>query len=218
MRRVLGILTVLIILAAFTNGHALPYSECNCGVVLNCCPELGRLDLGFSRTFEGTYHHGEPYDVLTIAPNGGLETWEQVGIRLRVRLVCSCNGLPLEGIPAQEIVLFSSSGCWCPGGNLAAQDTDADGWTEFHGTVRGGGCGQTLTLFVDGIAITTLPIRFNSPDAGMNCHVDASDLSTLAAALGQPDRYSICLDFNESGSIDASDLSYFANARGAQCP
>jgi len=192
--------------------------SCNCGIIPHCCPDMGQVDLTFSRTFQGGYRPGEPYDVLTIAPNGGFETLETVGIRLRIQIVCSCTGMPITGIPAQEMVLFSSSGCWCPAGNFAAHDTDADGWTEFT-ALRGGGCASSLTLFVDGVAIVTLPIKINSPDSstGFGCAVDQSDLAAFATVLGDPARYSICFDYNESGLVDASDLAYFAALLTKHC-
>jgi hypothetical protein len=189
----------------------------------SCDPALGQLDLSFGRTFQGTYRPGEPYDVMTIGPEGG-DTFEELGIRLRIQVVCSCGGAPIAGIPAASIRLFFPPGsCWCPDGhNYAAHDTDANGWTEFSGPLSGGACGQSLTLFVAGTQLAILPIKTNSPDFlredfGLHCLVDQGDLSAFAAAFGQPQNYSICFDFNESGTVDASDLAQFAAALGDIC-
>ena len=106
------------------------------------CSELAtavEVDLRFDRRFQGTYRPGEPYDVLTVLPNGGGETLAEVGITLRVRFVCNEPGnvTPIVGLPWQEIVLYSptiGSCTWM----YAARSTDANGWTEFVGTFRAG--------------------------------------------------------------------------------
>ena len=186
-----------------------------CGVGAN------PVELSFARRFAGTYRPGEPYDVLTIDPSWTGETLEDVGISLRVRLFCDCFGIdtgPLAGLPAAEIVLYSSS--LALGTVLtASMPTDSEGWTEFHGTMRGGGCAQSLTLFADGMPAATIPIKINSPDAlpASPCAVDAGDLSALAARLGIPANYSICSDWNEDGAVDAADVSAFASVLGAAC-
>ena len=101
----------------------------------------------------------------------------------------------------------------------ASMPTDSEGWTEFHGTMRGGGCVQNLNLFLDGCGVTSIPIKINSPDTGSAspCAVDAGDLSALAARLGIPANYSICFDWNEDGAVDAADVSAFAAVLGANC-
>jgi hypothetical protein len=167
-----------------------------------------------------------PYDVLTVRPDGSGETFAATGITIRV-YIKDCNGVPLPGIPREEIVIFNNRMCFCPGGNIADQPTDANGVTTFSGTLAAGGCVENpvpvATIVVwDGAVIGTLPVKFNSPDAvpASPCQVDASDFSALVqrrgAQVGQPN-YSICFDYNEDGSIDASELSLFANALGAGC-
>jgi len=185
------------------------------------CGIIADVDLTFSRQFTGGYRAGEPYDVVTIHPDGTGDSLEDVGITLRVRPLCECfPPRPVPGIPAEQIILYSSSSCGCEIAVMqASRPTDAEGWTEFHGTMRGGGCVQSLTLFVDGVAAAIIPIKINSPDAvpASPCAVDAGDLSALAARLGIPTNYSICSDFNEDGAVDAADLSAFAAALGAAC-
>jgi hypothetical protein len=168
-----------------------------------------------------TFSHG---DVLTVRPDGGGETLEEAGIRLRVRIYCgsvSCEPTGFRtpaGIPAEEIVLFDNRLCFCRP-MTAARPTDANGETEFTGTLAAGGCADDLTLWVDGVAVARVPIRINSPDApgASPCAVDASDLSALGERMGRPDRYSICFDYDESGGVNAGDLSYFAAAMGPYC-
>jgi hypothetical protein len=193
---------------------------CNGGDIPHCYPTVGQMELTFSRRFEGGYRPGEPYDVLTIAPNGSGETLAQIGVRLRVQIVCSCEAIgPIAGIPAAEMVLYGTGMCSCPAGSAADHDTDADGWTEFSGTILGGGCAPSVILFVDGVATQSIPLKINSPDTrdASPCGVDSSDLSALAERLGRPQQYGICFDFNEDGAIDAGDLSYFATVLGSSC-
>jgi len=190
----------------------------NAGGIVVCFPHA-ELDLRFARTFTGSYRTGEPLDILTITPSGSGETLEDVGITLRMRLYCDCGDgetSTLANLPADEIVLLASTACaWMhPSG-----PTDAAGWTEFHGTLRGGGCVQSLTLFVAGTGTATIPIKLNSPDTifASPGAVDAGDLSALVARLGIPTNYSICSDFNEDGAVDAGDLSAFAAVLGSAC-
>jgi len=158
---------------------------------------------------------------VTIAPNGAGETFAGTGITIRVFLK-NCNGAPLVGVPAQEVVIFNSALCICPGGNIADAATDANGSTTFSGTIRGGGCVESLSIFADGVGICTRnDLKTNSPDhvPASPCFVDAGDLAGLAAVLGSIPGYTICKDYNESGppTVDASDLAFFASLLGAAC-
>jgi hypothetical protein len=159
-------------------------------------------------------------DRVTIAPNGAGETFAATGITITVYLK-NCSGAPLVGVPRQEVVVYNSGLCICPGGNVADAATDVNGATTFSGTIAGGGCVNNLQIFADGILICTIPVKTNSPDAvpASPCAVDASDLSSLATKLGSVPNYDICYDYNESGppTIDASDLAFFATLLGAGC-
>jgi hypothetical protein len=42
-------------------------------------------------------------------------------------------------------------------------------------------------------------------------------LCALAQKLGRPERWDLCFDDNESGSIDASDFAFFAAFFAAAC-
>lgn len=157
---------------------------------------------------------------VTIAPNGAGETFAGTGITIKVYLK-NCSGAPLVGVPAQEVVIFNSALCICPGGNISDAATDINGCTSFSGTIAGGGCVESLTIFADGVGICTIPVKTNSPDhlPASPCNVDAADISGLAFVLGRSDRYDVCKDYNESGppTINAGDLSFFASLLGAAC-
>jgi hypothetical protein len=174
------------------------------------CPDSSYCTVSFATT----------KDRVTIAPNGAGETFAGTGITIQVYLK-NCNGAPLVGVPRQEVVIYNSGLCICPGGNVADAATDVNGMTTFSGTIRGGGCVENLTIFADGVAICTIAVKTNSPDhvPASPCAVDASDLGALASRLGNAAQYNICFDYNESGppTIDASDLAFFASLLGAGC-
>jgi hypothetical protein len=203
------------------------------------CPDSSYVVVTFNTSFTGTWNNGSDYDYVTIAPNGLGETFvnasglnlapPDIDIRVYVK---NCNGDPLVGIPAQEIVLYNSSLCICPGGNASdAGGTDINGCATFTGSIAGGGCGQGLDAYVDGVPLTRVsvnggaiqgggaPVNINSTDTGLAspCFTDSSDLTAFAAVLGNVPMYTICLDFNETGAIDSSDLAFFSGVLGAAC-
>jgi hypothetical protein len=161
-------------------------------------------------------------DRITIGPAFG-DTFAGTGITIRVFLK-NCQGQPLVGVPFQEIVLFNSGLCICPGGNTADAATDLNGMTTFSGTIHGGGCVNSLQVFADGVGICSLAVKTNSWDAlpSSPCFVDAGDLAALSARLGSSaippvGMYSICFDWNEDGFIDAGDVASFASPLGQSC-
>lgn len=190
----------------------------------------------------GSQFVGQPYDYVTIAPDGAGETFfnangvnEPDGMADVAIAVFLRNGsnAPLVGVPAQEIVVFNSALCICPGGNISDAGTDAAGMAEFTGSLAAGGCVTSLDVFADGVFICTLQaggrnVKLNSPDFAAigtsPCFTDASDLAVMATKLGRPangatgGNPNVCADFNELGvNIDASDLAFFASFLGASC-
>jgi hypothetical protein len=200
-------------------------------------PDSSYCTVTYNRTFPtGSQFVGDPYDYITIAPDAAGETFFNVNgvnepdgladIDIRVYLR---NGLgdPLIGVPAQEVVVFNSQMCICPGGNISDAGTDSNGMAQFTGTIAAGGCVTSLDVYADGVYICTLNaggrnVKTNSPDYAHQgtspCFADASDLGFIATQLGQSATGRICSDFNELGStIDASDLAFFASFLGAAC-
>ena len=201
------------------------------------CPDSSYCTVTFRRTFPaGSQFVGQPYDYITIAPDASGETFfnvngtnevdalADIGIEVYVR---NCQGSPLAGIPLQEVVLFNSQLCICPGGNVSDAGTNQNGRALFTGTMAAGGCVASLDVYVDGVFICTLRsggrnVKTNSPDYAHQgtspCFSDAGDLAFLATQLGRPAATRICSDFNELGpNIDASDLAFFASFLGAAC-
>jgi len=193
------------------------------------CADSSYCTVTFTRTYTMNYNPGQPYDYVTVAPNGRGETFAQLGITIRVFLK-NCQGEPLVGVPAQQITLFNPSLCICTGGAISDAGTDANGMATFSGSIRAGGCAQSVDVYADGVFICTLrsspgnvSVKINSPDNAQQgtspCFTDADDLVIMASRLGRPAFYNICQDFNESGgpTLDSSDLAYFAAVLGAGC-
>jgi hypothetical protein len=157
---------------------------------------------------------------IGIIPNGLGQTFAQAGITIRVFLR-NCSGVPIVGVPADEVILYNSQLCICPGGNIADADSDANGSTTFSATLEAGGCVESLDAYADGVRIQSIPVKTFSPDFApiSPCFVDASDLAHLATRLGVVARYTICADMNQSGppTIDSSDLAWYASFVGSQC-
>ena len=205
------------------------------------CADSSYCEVTFNRTYTGTNSQflNDPYDYLTVAPDGSGETFTNIDglnqvdglldVEVRVYLR-NCNGDPLSGVPAQQINLFSGALCVCPGGADSDLGTDANGMATFTGTLNAGGCASSIDVYADGIFICTLmdtnarTVKINSTDQAhllaSPCFTDASDLAGFAALFGSPaaDAGNICFDYNEQGSfIDASDLAGFAATLGAAC-
>lgn len=196
--------------------HVFP--ECFGGMDIFIDPDV-ELDVRFTRVYTGNYNTGQPYDYVTISPDGNGETLADMGITIRFRLKCHSTGWPIVQIPADRMILFNNALCMCSY-LTADRPTDADGWTEFTGTIAGGGCAQGLDLYVDGIFMASIPVNINSTDSGTAspCQTDAGDIGLLASKLGDPGAWDICFDYNESGQpIDAGDLAFLASHLGAAC-
>ena len=192
------------------------------------CADSSYCTVTFTRTYTMNYNPGQPYDYVTIAPDGRGETFAATGITIRVFLK-NCQGQPLVGVPAQQVNLFSPSICICPGGAISDAGTDENGMATFSGSMKAGGCTTSVDVYADGVFIGTLrgpspalvTVKLNSTDGGSSspCFTDSSDLARLAARIGKPAQYTICFDYNETGgpTIDSGDLAFLAGVIGAAC-
>jgi hypothetical protein len=134
-------------------------------------------------------------------------------------------GLPVAGVPADDIYIDHTGLVWCPDGNIADFDTDPTGYTEFALPSCGGGCatGFQLNGFL-GTPVGTpfiqnpVPhIQYNSPDTNGDLVVDLVDLQWFAAAyLTGP--YTYCADYFWDGVMDLRDLQIMAAHYGHSCP
>jgi hypothetical protein len=222
MRALTVTVLVLALVPASATAQQHVYPDCAyipCGPDIACPPDV-QVEVTFDRVYEGNYNNGQPYDYVTISPGGNGETFADMGIRIRFRITCPTTGWPITQIPAGEMLLFSNTLCLCtiP---TAAYATDADGWSEFSGTIAGGGCAQGLDFYFDGMYMASIPVNINSTDAvvATPCATDAGDIGVLATKLGNPAAWDICSDFNESGPpIDAGDIAFLASMLGSACP
>ncbi len=212
------------------------------------CPDSSYVEVIFNRTYpDNSQFAGQPYDYLTIAPSGKGETFRNVNgvneydglLDIEVRVyIRNCQGVPIAGIPAAQINLFSNSLCICPGGSDAdiiseqpdGPGTDANGMATFTGSLNAGGCTSQLDVYADGMFIGTLmdatgrTVKVNSADQAhllsTPCWIDTQDVAGFASVFTQlaANAGNICVDLNERGKyIDASDLAAYAFARGAYC-
>ena len=201
------------------------------------CADSSYCTVTFNRTYaSGSQFATQPYDYVSIAPDGTGETFANVNginevdalndIDISVYLK-NCQGQPLVGVPFQEIVLHNTLLCICPGGNVSDAGTDQTGRARFTGTMAAGGCVTALNVFADGALICQLnsggrTVKTNSPDYAHQstspCFSDAGDLAFFATQLGAAAGGRICSDFNELGTtINAGDLAFFASFLGAAC-
>ena len=194
------------------------------------CADSSYCTVTFTRTYTANYNPGQPYDYVTVAPDGTGETFAQLGITIRVFLK-NCQGQPLAGVPAQQIALFNPNLCICYGGGISDAGTNANGMATFSGTMKAGGCVTSLDVFADGVFIGTLrgpapgfvTVKINSPDVASQgvspCFIDSGDLAAFASRIGKPASWNVCMDYNESGgpTLDSSDLSFIAAVLGAAC-
>jgi hypothetical protein len=134
-------------------------------------------------------------------------------------------GLPIPGIPPQDIWLIGCNDqlCLCGGsGSINADSvTNWDGRTTISGDMAAGGCDidglavvvQSTVIDDPGTLCTTilcLPYPTVSPDINCDLIVDIIDFSLFAAAYGPPPTYDECLDYNCDGFLDIVDFSLFA--------
>lgn len=204
------------------------------------CQDSSYCEVVFNRTYPPeSQFSGQPYDYVTVAPNGAGETFTEANgipdgdgladIEIRVYLR-NCSGEPLQGIPAQQVQLFSNALCICPGGADSDLGTDDQGIATFTGSLSAGGCASSIDVYADGVFICTLQdngartVKINSTDQAHTltspCFTDASDLAGFASVFGTPasNPGNVCFDYNERGvNIDASDLAGFASQLGAAC-
>jgi hypothetical protein len=184
-------------------------------------PDSSYATVSLTCTFMGTYRDGEPKDVITISASQDGETLASAGITIRVFLRDD-RGQPAVGVPASSIQLVTQGGCTCSNGNYADGPSGVDGSTTFTGRIDGSGCGAAFSVRVGGLQVATVPVGFNSPDQTLPlCQNDVHDNTLMAQLYGAKvgdAYYSVCLDLDENGQIDLTDLSLFAIMRTHSAP
>ncbi len=135
-------------------------------------------------------------------------------------------GNGVAGIPGSDYWLGACDSqydlCLCAEPIVADYITNDEGYTEFSGTIAGGGCVNSggIYIAVQGKIIQEagctgydcVDMIIKSPDLTADCQVNLSDLSafglTYTLSSGDTD-YNSCADYNDDDSVNLSDLSFF---------
>ena len=106
----------------------------------------------------------------------------------------------------------------CPGGSVADQSTDINGYTTFSGSMFAGCCGSGMLVLINGAALNqaALNMLVNSPD--MNCDLTVNLTDVILFAGAYYGAYDYCADFYWDGNLNLSDIVVLAQNQGAACP
>lgn len=163
---------------------------------------------------------------LAVCPAGDGETFALNNAVITLTIL-DITGLPFVGIPRCDFYLIDCDPTMdlllCDGSNSSNADfnTDANGMTTISGTISASGCADGLRIVVFGefipdpttncITDLCVPIAIRSVDLdnmdGLEI-VNLVDLATIADAW-PPNPYSMCVDFNQDGTVGLQDLAFF---------
>ena len=167
-----------------------------------------------------------PFSVYTRPDGGGhplsaayLMDGQEADATITLHLV-DANGDPIYLYPFEDLWLEGNAGplVLCPGGSIADDYTDINGYTTFSNPIYGGGQGWGVVVLVSGLALTQppLPISFNSPDITGDLVANITDI--VPFGMDWLGTYNYRSDFFYDGVIDISDIALFAQGMGASCP
>lgn len=153
--------------------------------------------------------------LLLTCPAGDGATLEHIGgtITITVRSMCPewTEPLPIAGIPATDIWLWSEGMVLCGGSSSANADgpTDSEGTTMISGPVASGGSSETVHVVVMGIFLGEMTnLSVVSPDIDQDLEVGLTDFIEFASAfLGA---YDPRADMDGNGLINLTDFVLFA--------
>jgi hypothetical protein len=154
--------------------------------------------------------------VLLACPDNDGARLEDIGSTIFITVRSKCpewpEPLPIPGIPATDIWLWSDGLVLCGGSGSSNADgpTDANGQTTISGAVASGGYASgTIQVVVTGILIGELPtLTIVSPDINGDLQIDLVDLA--AFAVSYTGAYDPRADMDGDGSLDLRDFSLFA--------
>jgi len=131
------------------------------------------------------------------------------------------NFVPVVNYPREDVWLEANGLCYCPDGNIADANTDANGMTQFDLPLRAGGCSDdgSTVIWVNGDAINNPPLDhllYNSPD--MNCDLVVNLTDIVFFSQVYYGAYDYCADFYWDGSINLSDIVFLAQHNSHACP
>jgi hypothetical protein len=129
-------------------------------------------------------------------------------------------GDPIYLYPFSDIWLETASKAMvlCPGGSVADQSTDINGYTTFSGAMFAGCCGSGMIVMINGTALAqpALNMLVNSPDMNCDLTVNLTDVVLFAGAYYGA--YDYCADFYWDGILNLSDIVVLAQNVGQACP
>ena len=131
------------------------------------------------------------------------------------------GGYVIPGFPFEDLWLESVDGglAACPGGTVAAHNTDVQGKTYWAYPLFAGGWSESpLRVVVGGYMVLhqEFPLNVNSPDINGDRQVNLADVGLFSASYYGAYHYRA--DFNFDGVLNLSDVGYFASGLGAGCP
>lgn len=131
------------------------------------------------------------------------------------------TGAPIVGIPATDGWLDGATDLILCGGSISSnmfQATDATGWSEFRGTIDGGGNDTGLVVYIQGTVIVTggspvvLPIPVVSLDVNADNFINVVDIGIWGPLYPWPDLlnpgkvYNWIADLNCDQNINVIDV------------
>jgi hypothetical protein len=125
---------------------------------------------------------------------------------------------PYSDIWLETDIALKAGMVLCPGGSVADQSTDINGYTTFTQAMFAGCCGSGMKVLINGTALSQPPFNMlvNSPDANCDKVVNLTDVVLFAGAYYGA--YDYCADFYWDGILNLSDIVVLAQNMGQTCP
>jgi hypothetical protein len=137
--------------------------------------------------------------------------------------VLDINDDPIYLYPASDLWLVSDPPApvivLCPGGSIADQDTDIDGYTTFSNALFAGCEGHGAVIVINGQSLNSPPLgnyNFNSPD--INCDGTVNLTDVVLFTQDYYGAYNYRSDYYWDGTLNLSDIVLLAQHMQHTCP
>ncbi len=171
----------------------------------------------------------DPVSVFTL-PNGAgkalseakLQAGGEVDATINVELL-DAAGNPIFLYPFEDMWVETTLGglIACNGGTVADASTDINGQTTFSAAFYAGGSsgGEQAVVVVNGTSLvgSNLDILFNSADLNGDLQVNLTD-TVAFVPLYTGGAYDYAVDFYYDGTVNLSDLVFYAGGLNTACP